>query len=441
MKFFISISLALFGFSGEALAFEQAAAPETVGFLPNTIGLLLSGILVMFMAAGFAMLEAGAVRTKSVNGILIKNLALYAIASLTFFLCGYGIMFGEVADAYFPIFHGQNRMDSEYAITAFWFFQMVFVATAASVVSGALAERIKLIPFFLFVAGLTAFIYPTVGQWTWGGGFLTDLGFLDFAGSTIVHSVGGWAALTGAIILGARRRRFAKDGRCHTISGSSAPQVTLGVFILWFGWFGFNGGSNLSFNSTEDALALASILANTNAAAVGGVLFALVATYLLYRKFDIATTLNGALAGLVAITAEPLLPSLGLATLIGAAGAFVMILANLLLVKFKIDDVVGAIPVHLAAGIFGTLMVSFSNPDASFLVQLTGVLVVGVFVSATSAGLWAVLRRTIGIRMCPREEVLGADACEVISIENPEALSSDFEPEFYNDNLEDEEAA
>jgi len=391
------------------------------GFLLNTFFLLICGAMVMFMAAGFAMLEAGMVRSKSVAVILVKNISLYAIAGLMFYIVGYNLMFTDVDGGFFgtPMaFFGDDAAalngdySAGYASYAFWFFQMVFVATAASIVSGTLAERIKLWPFLIFVALLTGILYPIAGSWVWGGGWLSEMGFSDFAGSTVVHSVGGWAALTGAILLGARKGRFS-DGRPRSIAGSSLPQVTIGTFILWFGWFGFNGGSQLSIASTEDALAVAKIFANTNVAAAAGVVTALLISQLKTGRIDVPMVLNGALAGLVAITAGPLLPSLGLAAVIGAAGAVVMSLATALLEKLKIDDVVGAIPVHLAAGIWGTIAVVLSDPEASLITQIIGILSIGLFVSVTSMVIWAVMKQSIGIRLHLSKEEVGGDWSEL----------------------------
>lgn len=393
------------------------------GFILNTFFLLICGAMVMFMAAGFTMLEAGMVRSKSVAVILVKNIVLYAIAGLMFYVIGFNLMFTDVNGGFFgtPMpWTGDDTAalngdySAGYASYAFWFFQMVFVATAASIVSGTLAERIKLWPFMIFAALLTGVIYPITGSWAWGGGWLSEMGFSDFAGSTLVHSVGGWAALTGAIILGARQGRFSSEGgKPRTITGSSLPQVTLGTFILWFGWFGFNGGSQLSIATTEDALAVAKIFANTNIAAAAGVMCVLLISQLKTGRIDVAMVLNGALAGLVAITAGPLLPSLGLAALIGAAGSIVMLGASALLEKLKIDDVVGAVPVHLGAGIWGTLAVTLSDPDASLITQIIGIGAIGLFVSITSLIIWAVLKQTIGIRLHWSKEEVGGDWAEL----------------------------
>lgn len=391
-------------------------------FILNTFFLLICGAMVMFMAAGFAMLEAGMVRSKSVAVILVKNVSLYAIAGLMFYLVGYNLMFMGVDGGFFgtPIpWSGDDTKalagdySAGYASYAFWFFQMVFVATAASIVSGALAERIKLWPFMVFVAILTGFIYPVTGSWVWGQGWLYVMGFSDFAGSTLVHSVGGWAALAGAIVLGARKGRFTEDGKAVALPGSSLPQVTIGTFILWFGWFGFNGGSQLAIGSTEDALAVAKIFANTNMAAAAGVVTVLLITQILNKRVDVPLVLNGALAGLVAITAGPLLPSLGLAVLIGAVGAAVMMAASVVLDKFKIDDVVGAIPVHLCAGIWGTIAVILSDTETSLVTQIIGIGAVGLFVTSVSFALWFTMKASMGIRLHWSHEQMGGDLSEL----------------------------
>jgi Amt family ammonium transporter len=288
----------------------------------------------------------------------------------------------------------------------------MFCAATASIVSGTVAERIKLWPFLLFTFILTAFIYPLQASWKWGGGFLDAMGFLDFAGSTVVHSVGGWAALAGAIVLGARIGKY-KDGRVTPMPGANLPLATLGTFILWLGWFGFNGGSQLAMGTIGDVADVSRIFANTNAAAAGGSLVALVLTQLLYKKADLTMVLNGALAGLVSITAEPLTPSLGAATLIGAVGGVIVVLTVPMLDRFKIDDVVGAIPVHLFAGIWGTIAVVFTNSDASLVTQLYSIVVVGIFVVITSGIVWFVLRSTVGIRVSEDDEVNGLDMSEL----------------------------
>lgn len=392
-------------------------------FVLNTFFLLVCGAMVMFMAAGFAMLEAGMVRSKSVAVILVKNIGLYSIAGLMFFLVGYNLMFLDVNGGFLgtPLpWSGDDSAalsgdySAKYSSYSFWFFQMVFVATAASIVSGALAERIKLWPFMAFVAILSGFIYPVTGSWVWGEGWLYEIGFSDFAGSTLVHSVGGWAALAGALILGARKGRFdEKTGESKPIAGFSLPLVTLGTFVLWFGWFGFNGGSQLGIATTEDAMAVAKIFANTNVAAAAGVVTILILNQIMSGRIDLPMVLNGALAGLVAITAGPLLPSLPLALAIGAMGALIMFGASKALDHFKIDDVVGAIPVHLAAGIWGTIAVVFSNPEASLSVQLAGISAIGIFVFAVSFAVWMMMKASIGIRLHWNQERLGGDLSEL----------------------------
>jgi Amt family ammonium transporter len=393
-----------------------------VAYMLNTLLILVCGVLVMFMAAGFAMLEAGMVRSKSVATILAKNVALYAVASLMFFVVGFNLMYGESVLGLFGEFApfifregGGAAIDTSSGMPsgAGWFFQMVFVATAASVVSGALAERVRVWPFLFFVVALTGFMYPVIGHWTWGGGWLSTMGFTDFAGSTIVHSVGGWAALAGILLLGSRRGRF-DSLRCQKeFAPSSLPMVTLGTFILWLGWFGFNGGSQLSFSTIDDAFAVATIFVNTNAAAAGGVVVVLLASQLFSRRLDLPLILNGALAGLVSITAEPLAPTMLQAILIGAAGGMLMIIATKLMESMRLDDVVGAIPVHLVGGIWGTLAVSFSNPDAKVLIQLAGVLAIGTFIFFASCLCWLLLRGVIGIRLKQNHEFEGSDLAEI----------------------------
>lgn len=392
-------------------------------FILNTFFLLICGAMVMLMAVGFAMLEAGMVRSKSVAVILIKNIGLYAIAGLMFYLVGYNLMFTDVNGGYHGILMPWSGNDSSaingdysagYSSHAFWFFQMVFVATSASIVSGALAERIKIWPFMIFVALLTGFIYPVTGSWVWGEGWLYTMGFKDFAGSTLVHSVGGWAALAGGIILGARKGRFdSEDGEARPLPGSSLPQVALGTFILWFGWFGFNGGSQLSIATAEDVIAVATIFSNTNMAAAAGVVTVLILNQIMRGRIDAPMVLNGALAGLVSITAGPLLPSIALSIFIGCVGAIVMVLSSKALDKMKIDDVVGAIPVHLACGIWGTLAVVLSDPSASIYTQIIGIASIGLFVTIASTFLWVIMKMTVGIRLRWSQEKIGGDLSEL----------------------------
>ena len=408
------------GFAGVGWAQEAAAADAAeTAFIFNTFSFLFNGALVMWMAAGFCMLESGLVRSKSAATICTKNIGLYSIAGLMYFLVGYNLMYDGVDGGYFGSFTWLNSTDpgydgtGDYSTPSDWFFQMVFVATAASIVSGALAERIKLWPFLIFVVLLTGIIYPIQGAWQWGGGWLSEAGFSDFAGSTIVHSVGGWAALTGAILLGARKGKYGANGSVHPLPGSSLPLATLGTFILWLGWFGFNGGSQLALGTGADAAAMSQIFANTNLAAAGGVVAAMILTQVLYKKVDLTMALNGALGGLVSITAEPLAPSFLSAVLIGGVGGVLVVIAVPLLDKLKIDDVVGAIPVHLVCGIWGTIAVPLTNDGTSFGTQLLGIVAIGAFVVIASTIVWAVLKMTAGIRLDEESEALGADQAEL----------------------------
>ena len=396
-------------------------------FIFNSLLFLIGGILVFWMAAGFAMLEAGLVRSKNVTMQLTKNVALFGIAAIMYYLIGYNLMYplGDWAiDGYFSaLFPAVGVLeavgvtadaadDYSYAATSTdYFFQLMFCATTASIVSGALAERIKLWPFLIFVVVLTGFIYPLQASWDWGGGWLDDM-FSDFAGSTIVHSVGGWAALTGAILLGPRIGKY-KDGKTVPMPGSNLALATLGTFILWMGWFGFNGGSQLAMGTVGDVADIGRVFSNTNAAAAGGAIAALILTQVMYKKPDLTMILNGALAGLVSITAEPLTPSLGAATLIGAVGGVIVIFTVPMLDKLKIDDVVGAIPVHLFAGIWGTIAVVLTNPEATLGGQLTGIIAIGLFVIITSALVWIILKATMGIRVDEEAEINGLDMAEL----------------------------
>ena len=409
-------------------AFAQTM-PEHGVFILNSLLFLVGGFLVMFMACGFCMLEAGLVRAKNTTTQLTKNIALFSIAALGYYLVGYNLMYplGDwavdgVLSNLFPAIavmeavgvSAEGADDIAYASTASdYFFQLMFCAATASIVSGTLAERIKLWPFLIFSFVLTALIYPAQASWKWGGGFLDALGFLDFAGSTVVHSVGGWAALAGALILGARRGKYGPDGRVIPMPGANLPLATLGTFILWLGWFGFNGGSQLAMGTVGDVADVSRIFANTNAAAAGGSIAALILTQLVYKKVDLTMVLNGALAGLVSITAEPLTPGLGTATLIGAVGGVIVVFTVPLLDKLRIDDVVGAIPVHLIAGIWGTLAVVFTNPEASLIAQLTGIVVVGLFAFIVSLIVWIILDKTMGIRVSEEAEMAGLDNSEL----------------------------
>ena len=373
----------------------------------------------MWMAAGFAMLEAGLVRSKNVSMQCLKNIALYSIAGLMFWIVGYNLMYDGVDGGFMGSFttktFPETSAKDNYSGASDWFFQMVFCATTASIVSGTLAERIKLLPFLIFTIILTGILYPVTGSWEWGEGWLDKLGFSDFAGSTLVHSVGGWAALSGAIILGARHGKYGLDGRVTPFPGSSMPLATLGTFILWLGWFGFNGASQLAMGTITDVDAVSRIFVNTNSAAAAGVIVAMVATWIQYRKVDVTIALNGALAGLVAITAEPLTPGVGSSVLIGGVGGLIVVVAIPLLDKLKIDDVVGAIPVHLLAGIWGTMAVPFTNLNASisFATQALGVISIGAFIFCTSGLIWLVMAKTMGIRVSLEDEILGLDKAEI----------------------------
>jgi Amt family ammonium transporter len=407
-------------------AFAQEV-PEHGVFILNSLLFLMAGFLVMFMACGFCMLEAGLVRSKNTTMQLTKNISLFSIAAVGYYVIGYNLMYPLGTWTIDGVFSGvigvavmeavgvtaEAADDISYATTGSdYFFQLMFCAATASIVSGALAERIKLWPFLLFTFILTAVIYPLQASWKWGGGFLDAMGFLDFAGSTVVHSVGGWAALAGAIILGPRIGKY-KDGKVVAMPGANLPIATLGVFILWLGWFGFNGGSQLAMGTVGDVADVSRIFANTNAAAAGGAIAALILTQVVYGKVDLTMVLNGALAGLVSITAEPLTPSLGVATLIGAVGGLIVVFTVPLLDKFKIDDVVGAIPVHLIAGIWGTLAVPLTNSDANFGTQIISILIVGAFTFVASGIVWYVIKAAVGIRVTEADEIEGLDKSEL----------------------------
>lgn len=415
------------------LGFAQDAEPavgvnastDTV-YILNSLLFLVGGFLVFWMAAGFAMLEGGLVRSKNVTMQMTKNIALFSLAAIFYYLLGYNLMYpgdGWSIDGILGAFGtaglepvGVSAADADaydYASTGSdFFFQLMFCATTASIVSGTLAERIKLWPFLIFTIALTAVIYPVQASWKWGGGFLDAMGFLDFAGSTVVHSVGGWAALVGALILGPRIGKY-KDGRTIPMPGSNLTLATLGTFILWLGWFGFNGGSQLAMGTVGDVADISRIFANTNTAAAGGAIAALILTQILYKKPDLTMILNGALAGLVSITAEPLTPSLGAATLIGAIGGIIVVFAVPFLDKLKIDDVVGAIPVHLFCGIWGTIAVVLTNPDASLATQLYSIVVVGLFTVIASGIVWFILKVAMGIRVTEEDEITGLDMAEM----------------------------
>ncbi len=411
-----------------ALAQTTGVNPETQ-FVLNTFAFLAWGALVMWMCAGFTMLEAGSVRTKNASMICLKNIGLYSIAGLAFFFIGYNLMYTDVwhvigsfqllygsSDAEIALIKGTGDaaevVENNYSVMSDWFFQMVFVATTASIVSGAIAERVRLWIFFLFILVLTAFIYPIVGAWTWGGGWLAERGFQDFAGSTIVHSTGGWAALAGVMVIGPRLGKFRRDGTARPTPPSNILSVTLGVFILWLGWFGFNGGSQLALGSALDAVAMSNVLVNTNLAAAAGVVVALAVSRPILGRMDLFAGLNGALAGLVSITAGPDIVDHYWAVVIGAVGGAICVGAIKFMEMVKLDDVVGAIPAHLFAGVWGTLAVCIAA-GGQFHIQLMGVVAIGAFVFGVSYLLWFGLNRTIGLRVSPSVERLGQDVAEL----------------------------
>ena len=396
----------------------ETTVSAEISFIFNTLLFLMCGFLVFFMACGFAMLESGMVTTKSVSVICAKNIGLISIAGIMFWMFGYNLAYGIPEGGYIGSFipwSDSSAVDTGYADGSDWYFQMVFCATTVSIVSGTLAERIKLWPFFLFAAILSGIIYPIVMGWQWGGGWLASAGFSDFAGSTLVHSTGGAAALAGALMLGPRLGRFTKSGApapLKPFAASSIPLVTVGVFILWLGWFGFNGGSQLAIGTADDAIAVSTIFLNTFLAGAGGVMAAATVTRLHFGKTDVVQMLNGCIGGLVAITAEPLMPSPLAAILIGAVGGIIVVYGTKLLFSLKIDDVVGAIPAHLFAGIWGTLAVPITNPDTSFGTQLLGVISINVFVFVVALIVWSIMKATIGIRLSKEAETKGTDVTE-----------------------------
>ena len=399
----------------------SAAVDPEVAFIFNTVLFLLGGFLVFFMAAGFTLLECGLVRSKNVAMQSVKNITLFSVACVTYALWGYDFMYGGSEGGFFGdinfFWTASDDLDTfnngGYGAASDWYFQAMFVATAASIVSGTVAERVKLWSFLAFVVLLTGIIYPIFGKWTWGAGWLSSYGFLDFAGSTIVHSVGGWAALTGAVIIGPRLGKYAADGRVQPMPGSNLPLATLGTFILWLGWFGFNGGSQLALGTAADAAAIGQIFINTNIAAGGGVVAAIILTQILYGKVDLTMVLNGALAGLVSITAEPLAPTMTQAMIIGAIGGVIVVFAVPLLDKLKVDDVVGAVSVHLVAGIWGTIIVPFTNSDANYGAQIVGILACAALVVPVSALFWYIIKLLIGVRVSEEEEEKGLDLAEL----------------------------
>ena len=432
-----------------------AGVEEETAFVFNTFSFLIWGALVMWMCAGFTMLESGSVRTKNAAMICLKNIGLYSIAGLAYFFIGYNLMYGDIIGGiigtpgfmYLPSSAEVALLDAgdaeaaaatakvlgegSYSVMSDWFFQMVFVATAASIVSGALAERVKMWSFFVFTLILTGVIYPVVGAWTWGGGWLAEMGFVDFAGSTIVHSTGGWAALAGMIVVGPRLGKFRKDGSVRATPPSNILVVTLGVFILWFGWFGFNGGSQLALGSAADAVSMSVVLVNTNLAAAAGVITALAVSRPLLGRTDLFAGLNGAIAGLVSITAAPDFTDHYWAVIIGAIGAVICTAGLKLLERIKLDDVVGAVPAHLFAGIWGTLAASIGVAGgAQFHVQLIGILAIGVFVFAVSFALWKLIDIVLSARVTHQVERLGQDAGELGMESYPEfVLMPDLDEE------------
>ncbi|KTG22769.1 ammonium transporter [Idiomarina sp. WRN-38] len=391
----------------------------------DTFYFLICGVLVMWMAAGFSMLEAGLVRSKNTAEILTKNIALFAIACTMYLLVGYYIMYSSSAGGFLPnlgfLIGTENSADAVlaggddapyYSMRSDFFFQVVFVATAMSIVSGAVAERMKLWAFLAFAVVMTAFIYPMSGYWTWGGGWLSEVGYSDYAGSGIVHMAGAAAALAGVLVLGPRKGKYGKDGSIHAIPGANMPLATLGTFILWMGWFGFNGGSELKMSDIGSANNVAQVFVNTNAAAAGGVIAALILAKLWFRKADLTMALNGALAGLVAVTADPLSPSALGAAIIGAVGGLIVVAAIVTLDKLKLDDPVGAISVHGVVGIWGVLAVPLNNGDASFGAQLIGIVGIFGWVFIASLVVWLVLKAVMGIRVSEEEEYEGVDIAE-----------------------------
>jgi len=396
----------------------------------DTLYFLMMGAFVMWMAAGFSMLEAGLVRAKNTTEILTKNVALYSIACVMYMLVGYNLMYpGDAVNSFWPgisfLLGAENDPATVLSVTgdewysgnyysgrSDFFFQVVFVATAMSIVSGAVAERMKLWPFLAFCVVLTGFIYPIQGFWKWGGGFLDAMGFSDFAGSGVVHLTGATAALAGVWLVGARKGKYGKDGKVQALPGANLPLATLGTFILWLGWFGFNGGSELVISNVSEANAVAAVFVNTNAAAAGGVVAALLTAKVVLGRADLTMVLNGALAGLVSITAEPLMPSPLTATLIGAVGGVIVVFSVLALDRIRIDDPVGAISVHGVAGIWGLVAVPITNSDASLLTQLTGAGIIFIFVLIASLITWMVIKVLFGLRVSEEEEYRGVDVSE-----------------------------
>ena len=435
----INLSLQRFTLLGKTLAgfilllvstAANAAVDQEIQFVFNTFSFLVWGALIMWMCAGFTMLESGSVRTKNASVICLKNIGIYSIAGLMYYFIGYNLMYTDVSGwiGSFTLLYGPSAdelallsgdeeakaavIENGYSVMSDWFFQMVFVATTASIISGTMAERVRLWSFFIFTIFLTGLIYPIVGAWTWGGGWLNEMGFQDFAGSTIVHSTGGWAALAGALVVGPRLGKFRPDGSVKSTPPSNVPIVTLGVFILWLGWFGFNGGSQLALGGAADAVAMSNVLVNTNLAAAAGVMAAISVSRPLLGRVDLLAGLNGAIAGLVSITAGPDIVAHYWAVAIGMVGGVICVVAMKLLETWKVDDVVGAIPAHLFAGVWGTLAVCIAA-GGDIMVQLTGVLAVGAFVFLSSFALWYAIEKTIGVRVTAAVEEIGQDSAEL----------------------------
>ena len=435
----INLSLQRFTLLGKTLAgfilllvstAANATVDQEIQFVFNTFSFLVWGALIMWMCAGFTMLESGSVRTKNASVICLKNIGIYSIAGLMYYFIGYNLMYTDVSGwiGSFTLLYGPSAdelallsgdeeakaavIENGYSVMSDWFFQMVFVATTASIISGTMAERVRLWSFFIFTVFLTGLIYPIVGAWTWGGGWLNEMGFQDFAGSTIVHSTGGWAALAGALVVGPRLGKFRPDGSVKSTPPSNVPIVTLGVFILWLGWFGFNGGSQLALGGAADAVAMSNVLVNTNLAAAAGVMAAIGVSRPLLGRVDLLAGLNGAIAGLVSITAGPDIVAHYWAVAIGMVGGVICVVAMKLLETWKVDDVVGAIPAHLFAGVWGTLAVCIAA-GGDIMVQLTGVLAVGAFVFLASFVLWFAIEKTIGVRVTAAVEEVGQDSAEL----------------------------
>ena len=429
-KLFLFTSVSVIGLISASGAFADKhiqAYNEHGYFIFNTLLFLIGGFLVMWMAAGFAMLETGLVRSKNASTQLIKNVALFSLASIAYYIVGFNLMYPGDGNwsienwlgalnitSLEPVGVGSEAVDLKYAsVGSDFFFQLMFCAATASIVSGTVAERVKLWPFLIFTVLLTGIFYPISASWKWGEGWLDDMGFQDFAGSTVVHATGAAAALAGALVIGARHGRYKSDGSVVPMPGSNLPLATLGMFILWLGWFGFNGGSQLAMGTIGDIADISRVFANTNTAAAGGAVAALILTQILYGKSDLTMVLNGALAGLVSITAEPLTPSLGLATIIGAIGGIIIVFSVPMLDRFKVDDVVGAISVHGIAGIWGTLAVVISNPKASLGTQLIGIVSICLFTFIVSYVAWLILDKLMGARVSEESEVEGLDKTEL----------------------------